>query len=133
MDGIAVTTIQLEPNCWRSYNGRHGVRQQLKPDLYAVTSDGEYEDLWFFEIDLDTEAPSRVMAKCEQYQEYYRFGAEHAKREVFPRVVWIVPNAKRKTALQSHIAGSSTVTVKQLFVFVLPDELEALIRKGAGV
>jgi len=133
MDGIAVTTIQLEPHCWRSYNGRHGVRQQLKPDIYAVTSDGKYEDSWFFEIDLNTEAPSRVLSKCEQYQEYYRSDAEQAKCGVFPRVVWIVPNAKRKTTLQNHIAGSSAMTVRQLFVFVLPDELEALIRKGAGV
>jgi len=128
MDGVALTDIQFEPHCWRSYNGN-----TLKPDLYAVTSDGEYEDLWFFEIDLATEAPSRVVSKCEQYQAYYCSGTEQARHGIFPKVVWIVPSAKRKVALQSHIRQSVNITHKHLFAFVLPDELEALIRKGAGV
>jgi hypothetical protein len=133
INGVALTDIQFEPACWRSYNGKDGARQQLKPDLYAVTSDGEYEDSWFFEIDLATEAPSRVVTKCEQYQDYYRSGAEQAKHGIFPKVVWIIPGAKRRATLQERIAGNTALTDKGLFAFVLPDELEALVRKGAGV
>jgi len=132
MEGVALSDVQFEPDCWRGYTGRHGVRQQLKPDLYAVTSDGEYEDLWFFEIDLNTEAPSRVVSKCEQYQEYYRSGIEQEKHGVFPAVVWVVPNPKRKATLQSHVRQSVNIADKGIFTFVLPDELDALIRKGAG-
>ena len=128
MEGVALSDVQFEPHCWRSYNGN-----TLKPDLYAVTSDGEYEDLWFFELDLATEAPSRVVAKCEQYQQYYRSGAEQAQHGVFPMVVWIVPNAKRKAALQVHIQQSASITDKEIFTFILPDELDALVRKGAGI
>ena len=128
MAGIAVMDIQFEPNCWRSYSGK-----TLKPDLYAVTSDGEYEDSWFFELDLATEAPSRIVSKCEQYQDYYRAGIEQSDNGVFPMVVWIVPSPKRKSGLQEHIQQNTTLTDKGIFVFVLPDELEALIRKGAGI
>jgi len=126
--GISLTDIQFEPHCWRSYHGT-----ALKPDLYAVTADGKYEDSWFFEIDLATEAPSRVVSKCEQYQEYYRSNVEQSKHGIFPLVVWIVPSAKRKATLQGQIAQSSTIIHKNIFTFILPDELETLIQKGAGV
>ena len=99
IEGITLTDIQFEPACWRSYHGT-----ALKPDLYAVTTDGKYEDSWFFEIDLATEAPSRVVSKCEQYQEYYRSGVEQSKHGIFPLVVWIVPSAKRRATLQGQIA-----------------------------
>ena len=128
MEGIAVVNIQFEPNCWRNYHSG-----TLKPDLYAVTSDGEYEDSWFFELDLATEAPSRVVSKCEQYQDYYRSGVEQSDNGVFPMVVWIVPDEKRKSSLQGHIQQSAVLTDKNIFAFILPDELEALIRKGAGL
>ena len=68
---IRVSGMKFEPVCWRNYQNK-----TLKPDLYAITSDGEYEDHWFFEFDLATEAPSRIVSKCEQYQEYYNTGAE---------------------------------------------------------
>lgn len=128
IDGIAVTEAQFEPNCWRSYGGK-----TLKPDLYAVTSDGEYEDHWFFELDMATEAPSRVLSKCEQYQDYYRAGVEQGGHGVFPAVVWIVPDQGRKDSLQGHIAQSAALTQKDIFMVILPDELRGLIRRGAGL
>lgn len=133
MAGIAVVNMQFEPNCWREFTGKDGIRQQLKPDLYAVTSDGEYEDYWFFELDLATEAPSRVLSKCEQYQDYYRSGMEQSDHGLFPMVVWIVPDDKRKASIHSQIQQSATLTNKEIFLIILPDELEPLIRKGAGL
>ena len=128
MAGIAVVNVQFEPNCWRTYRG-----DTLKPDLYAVTSDGEYEDSWFFELDLATEAPSRVVSKCEQYQDYYRSGIEQSDYGVFPKVVWIIPTAKRRDSLRGHIRQNTALSDQGIFAFILPDELEALIRKGAGL
>jgi len=116
--GITLATVQFEPLCWRG---------QVKPDLFAVTSDGEYDDHWFFEIDLATEAPSRILQKCEQYEAYYRSGAE----KIFPLVVWIVPDNKRQASIQDQIAQSKTLKHKRIFIVITPDELEGLIRKGA--
>ena len=93
---IICKTVQFEPDCWR---------EKLKPDLYAVTISGEYEDHWFFEIDRDTEAPVRIIEKCRRYAEHYRSGAEQKSSGVFPLVVWLVPDEKRKTALERHITN----------------------------
>jgi hypothetical protein len=63
-NGIICKTMQFEPECWR---------EKLKPYL---TQSGEYIDYWFFEIDRDTEAPSRIIEKYRRYTEYYRSGIE---------------------------------------------------------
>jgi hypothetical protein len=125
IDGVIVTEVQFEPECWREYGGK-----SLKPDYYAVTTDGEYEDFWFFEIDLATEAPSRVVAKCEQYQAYFRSGTEQRDTGIFPRVVWVVPDSVRKETVQGYIRRSKELKEKHLFLVILPDELENLIREG---
>jgi len=128
LPGITVVDAQFEPSCWRSYDNN----ATLKPDLYAVTSDGVYEDYWFLELDLATEAPSRVMDKCGQYEAYYNTGTEQKNIGLFPAVAWIVPDEKRRTALKNHIGQNAELRHKELFTVILPDELEALMRKGAG-
>jgi hypothetical protein len=128
IDGIRVAEIQLEPACWRDLNGN-----KLKPDMFAVTTNGEYEDYWFFELDLATETFPCVLGKCRQYLAYYRTNAEQRKHGVFPLVVWIVPSERRKAGLREHINQSKELHTKQLFTIILPDELEALIRKGASL
>jgi len=125
--GITVVEVQFEPSCWRGYDNA-----TLKPDLYAVTSDGVYEDYWFLELDLATEAPSRIVDKCGQYEAYHNTGAEQKNIGLFPAVTWIVPDEKRRATVKNHIAESLELRHKGLFTVVLPDELEALIRKGAG-
>jgi hypothetical protein len=93
-----------EPDCWRSYLGAGGAREVLKPDLYAVTATGEYEDHWFIEVDRATESLPTLVRKCVQYERYRRTGREQAEAGVFPLVVWVVPDdtraAKLRTALQ---------------------------------
>ena len=131
IEGIALTESQFEPRCWRNYRAALGYTQTIKPDLYAVTSGSEYEDHWFFELDLASEAPSKVVRKCVQFQEYYLSNAEQRRHGVFPLVVWIVPEERRRASLKDHIARSVELRYKQLFTVILPDELEALIRKGA--
>ncbi len=91
---LTLQEIQFEPDCWRD---------KLKPDLYAVTISNKYAYHWFFEIDRDTEAPVRIISKCRRYADYYRSGAEQKLRGVFPLVVWLVPDEKRKTSLEQHI------------------------------
>lgn len=126
--GITLAKVEFEPVCWRDFN-----KDTLKPDLFAITSDGEYEDYWFFEIDLATEALQRIVAKCEQYQSYFLAGEEQNKHGLFPKVMWVVRDGKRRTSIQARIAESREVQHKNLFAVILPDELEATVRKGAGL
>lgn len=126
--GTKLTALQPEPECWRSYSER-GVHLTLKPDLYAVTVSGEYEDRWFFEVDLDTESPAKVIEKCQRYHQYYRSGLEQKASGVFPLTVWIVPGTERRDRLISAIR---TAFDKQprLFAVITGDELGRLILQG---
>ena len=126
--GITVAAMQQEPACWRSYAGPDNAVHQLKPRLYAVTSDGQYEDHWFFEYD----AGSDALEKCRQYEAYYDSNTEQRDSGMFPAIVWVIPDDKRRTNLKSGVAGCAELQHKELFLFVAPDELEPLIRKGAG-
>jgi len=126
---MTLSRIQFEPDCWRQYSER-GKAVILKPDLYAVTRGGDYEDCWFLEIDRATETPERVVEKCERYIQYLRSGAEQKQTGIFPYVVWIVPDEKRKNSLTAHIA--KTYAHGSIFLVILPDELETLIVGGAA-
>ena len=126
--GMTLSSLQPEPECWRPYSER-GTHITLKPDLYAVTVSGEYEDRWFFEVDLDTESPAKVIEKCQRYHQYYRTGLEQKAAGVFPLTVWIVPDTGRRDRLAAAIR---TAFDKQprLFAVITGDELAHLIKYG---
>lgn len=125
---MELTAIQLEPECWRFYS-EHGVHISLKPDLYAVTISGEYEDRWFFEIDLDTESPIKVIEKCRRYHQYYRTGLEQTASGIFPLTIWVVPDQGRKDRLITHIRAAFS-DQPRLFAVITGNELTHLIRQG---
>lgn len=127
---LGLDTLELEPECWRSYNG-YGALLSLKPDLYAAISSSEFEDRYFFEVDLSTESPSRVVEKCKRYHEYYRSGLEQKEAGVFPLTVWIVPDDARKKSLITHIRKEFKGQTR-LFAVITSDELETLIRFGGN-
>lgn len=125
---MELTAMQLEPECWRLYS-EHGVHVSLKPDLYAVTISGEYEDRWFFEIDLDTESPVKVIEKCRRYHQYYRAGLEQSDSGVFPLTIWVVPDQGRKDRLITHIRAAFN-NQPRLFAVITGNELTHLIQQG---
>lgn len=127
---MVLSALQPEPECWRSYS-EHGTHLSLKPDLYAVTVSGEYEDRWFFEVDLDTESPAKVIEKCQRYHQYYRSGLEQKAAGVFPLTVWVVPDTGRRDRLTAAIR---TAFDKQprLFAVITGDELAHLIKYGGA-
>ena len=122
---------QFEPDCWRWYAGKGGKQLVLKPDLYAITKGAGYEDCWFLEIDCDTETVALVIDKCDRYLDYLRTGAEQKQSGVFPYVVWIVPDQKRKDSVKRHIR-SQYPRGPDIFITILPDELECLVTGGAA-
>lgn len=126
--GITLSALQLEPECWRSYS-EHGTHLSLKPDLYAATVSGEYEDRWFFEVDLDTESPAKVIEKCRRYHQYYRSGLEQKAAGVFPLTVWVVPDTGRRDRLTAAIRAAFD-RQPRLFAVITGDELAQLIRYG---
>lgn len=123
-----ITTLQLEPECWRAYSSA-GVTCSLKPDLYAATMSEKYEDRYFIEVDLDTESPAKIIEKCQKYHAYYRSGLEQEESEMFPLTVWIVPSINRKEKLIRQLRETFDKQAK-LFAVITCDELEHLILEG---
>lgn len=127
---VKLIEIQNEPGNWRPYNSG-GKIVSLKPDLFAVTVSGVYEDRWYIEIDLASESPIRIIEKCRRYHQYYQSGFEQKQCGVFPLVVWIVPDTARKDTIRQHIQSEFS-KLPNIFAVITPDEFEALIRQGAG-
>ena len=128
---LKLAHLQVEPECWRSYLGPSGETRWLKPDLAVVTESGKYEDHWFIEVDRATEPPNRVIKKCHQYQEYRRSDREQAKIDVFPAVVWVVPNERRRDQLRGRLARE-VANDDRLFTVVTPSDLGALVVAGVS-
>jgi hypothetical protein len=129
MPDVEVEAVEAEPDCHRQYAGIGGAPLKLKPDLYAVTLWGEFEDHRFFELDLATESVSRIIRKCGQYLDYYRSGHEQRANGVFPFVAWIVPSEKRKEAVVRRMREELSDTA--IFLVVTPCELRELVLEDA--
>lgn len=129
-DGRAeLVSLDAEPSCWRSFVGPHGTRDWLKPDLYAVTASGDYEDHWFIEADLATEHPPVVVRKALVYQRYAATGAYQARHGLFPAVAWVVPDTARARAIRAALSTDRAVQT-ELFRVVTTDGFSELITIG---
>ena len=121
---LILSEVQWEPECWR--NPAKNNSFSLRPDMFIVTHSEQYEDRWFIELDLSTEDIGTVISKCGRYLEYYRTEHEQKKHGVFPRVLWIVPDAVRKNQLKKAISDNYAGQ-PELFSIVLPDELPGML------
>jgi hypothetical protein len=118
---IELLHLEPEPRCWRAYTTPSG-REIVRPDMFVAIAQGEFEHHWFVEIDLGTETINRRLTKCAQYDAYYRSGTEQARHDLFPRVLWAVPNVRIAAELQARIQQSRRLT-SDIFAVVTSDEL----------
>jgi hypothetical protein len=130
-EDLELLRVVTEPDSWRPFAGLHGAREILKPDLYAVTASGDYEDHWFIEIDRGTESLPTVLHKCDQYDRYRRSGREQAARGIFPRVLWLVPDDHRMQRVQNGIHANRDLD-QDLFRVATLDAVLPLLRGGAS-
>ena len=101
--------VQTEPQNWRPYIGAAGERLILKPDLYAVTASGDYEDSWAIEVDRGMESLPTLLRKCAAYEAYRRSGSEQAAAGVFPWVLWLMPSTVLADKLRQAVEASRTL------------------------
>jgi len=110
---VELLKVETEPSCWREFTGPHGTVLTLKPDLYAVTAAGAWEDSWFVEADRSTEHLPVILAKCRLYARYAATGIEQQSAGVFPIVLWVVPDKAREAQIIRAIRSDHS----------LPDDL----------
>lgn len=126
---FSVTALELEPHAWRTHLGAGGQVVRLKPDLSVVTSNADFDDYWFIEVDRDTEPPSRVVTKCLAYERYRASGIEQRGHGVFPAVVWVVPNKARVDQLSRHLVTAPAIP-QEHYAVTTPDQLATLLAQG---
>lgn len=122
-------TVALEPECWRTALSPSGQVQVLRPDLAVTVTSPAYEDRYLVEVDRATENPGRVIATCWRYQEHQAASSQASDGGVFPLVVWLVPNDRRRHRLERAIAHSSGL-LRDLFRVIRLDQLPTLIHGG---
>ena len=127
---LQLKSVEWEPDCWRPYTCDHH-RFLLKPDLFVVVCNGEYEDRWFIEIDLNTEALPVLVDKCKRYYQYLSTNIEQRQHGgVFPIPVWIVPAEDRKQKLIAAL-DENFPNAPNMFAVITAEEFGGLIQRGA--
>lgn len=129
--GGHLTLLRTEPDCWRSWSGLGGARHWLKPDLEVITTtkDGE-QDHWLLEVDLATENPARLLAKCHHYQAHLDTGAQQAQDGYYPQVVWLLNEPQRAARLDAQIRADHRLTPGLFAIAASAEQLTRLIQKG---
>ncbi len=125
---LRLTDFQAEPASWRSFPGPGGGRVVIKPDARARLRLGRYEDTWMVEVDRATESLPTIRRKCELYIRYWQSGREG---EVFPRVLWLVPDEARRGQLLA-VLGRLPAHTWQLFTVATFDEAVGRMVQGAA-
>jgi len=100
---LELLELSAEPACWRSYGGVGAQRPVLKPDSFLRLGAGEYEDSYFIEVDRGSEGSRALDRQLRAYVAHYDSGREQAERGVFPKTLWLVPDAKRVSAIESCV------------------------------
>ena len=91
----------------------------------------QYEDRWFIEIDLNTEALPVLLDKCIRYYQYLATNIEQRRNGgVFPIPVWIVPEEDRKQKLIAAL-DESFPNAPNMFAVITAEEFGGLIQTGA--
>jgi hypothetical protein len=117
---LELVEVTTEPANWRTFVGRGGTTQILKPDLHSITAIDAFEDHWFIEIDNGTESLPTVLNKCQTYQRYFESGREQQASGVFPKVVWLMVDARRRSNLLAAIESDGRLD-RRLFCAAAPD------------
>jgi Replication-relaxation len=127
--GPQLLDYQAEPRSWRRFTSYLGGQETLKPDAFVVTVQGEWEDRWFLEVDRGTEHAPAVRRQLDRYVRYWHTGHEQARSEVFPQVLWIVPDARRHAELVAVI-GRLPAETWPLFRVALATDAGAVLAGG---
>lgn len=128
---IELVELAGEAGSRRRYGGPLGPRV-LKPDSFARLGQGDYELVYFIEVDMGTEGSRALLTKLRQYAEYEATGREQDACGVFPLTLWLIPDTERIEVIQDCI-GRLPYPARSLFQVAPFTEVEAVLASaGAG-
>lgn len=119
--------VAVEPETWRPLaDGSGGV---LKPDLFVSLATAEEEVFAYVEIDLATEHAAAVRRKVALYASYRATGRDQDRIDLFPLVIWAVPDQRRAATLRRYLEPEDG-RAPGLHQVVLTSELINALTKG---
>jgi len=125
---LELLRFEAEPTCWRTYTGLGGGRMVLKPDAFVLLAAGDFEHLSFVEVDRSTEGTATIKRKLAAYENYLATGQEQSRHDVFPQVVFLVPDERRRRTIEKIIR--STRSAEAFLVGV--DDFATELLSGGG-
>lgn len=99
---IELIELAAEAASRRRYGAPLGPRV-LKPDSFVRLGSGEYEFVYFIEVDMGTEGSRALLTKLKQYVEYEASGVEQDERGAFPLTLWLTPDTDRARVIEDCI------------------------------
>lgn len=115
-----------EPACWREAGGF-----VLKPDTFIRLGIAEYEWSYFIEVDRGTEGSGAIRRQLGRYLSYHHSGREQDRRGVFPKVLWLAPDAHRVEAIAEQVASLPATEPKLFAAAHFDDALASVAPEGA--
>jgi hypothetical protein len=131
-DAVELLRVEVEPTCWRRYLTPKGHQRWLKPDLAVILGVGAQARHWFLEVDRATEDIPRLRRKMSCYLAAWNDGGIEAAAGVFPGVLWIVPHADRRRAIERATSKLAAPT-GMLNVAECPSAIDVLVGSGPRV
>lgn len=122
-----VIDFVTEPDCWRRFPSALGATTTLKPDFFSVVGSRDFEAVSFGEYDRGTESVQTIVKKASVYERYWQSGQEQSRSGVFPRVVWIVPDDKRRQRVERALGRTARIT-SALHAVTTPEWAIAVLR-----
>lgn len=110
-----------EPACWRKAAGF-----VLKPDSFIRLGVGDYELVFFIEVDRGTEGSGAIRRQLDRYVSYHRSGREQRKHGVFPKVLWLAPDNRRVEAIAEQVASLPSAAHELFATTTFDDALAAI-------
>jgi hypothetical protein len=128
---VELLEFQAEPPCWRRFAGVGGQAITLKPDAFVRIGIGDVEVSAFVEVDLATESTPTLLRKSQVYIQYWRSGVEQHQHDVFPRVLWATPAARRVAQIEQTLRRLPA-DARPLFQVALLDDWQSALTLGGG-
>lgn len=121
--GVALAGFDVEQDAtWPT--GR-GPKDVLRPDALVVLTRGEVSDVWWLEVDRDTESLPRIVRLLRRYLAFARSG-QAGPCGVVPRVLLSVTSPDRLAAVRAEIARLPP-PAPELFAVCMESEVAALL------
>lgn len=122
---LELLELSAEPASWRSFRGI-GTQRVLKPDSFVRIGFGEWEHVFFVEVDRGTEGSQTIAGKLQDYLAYEASGIEQREHGVFPKVLWVVPDVARAEVVAGEIEQLAAAGRELFGVVEFKDVVEAI-------